>query len=243
MLLAGCAGLSVSGSSTTPTTESPTETYTPGQPLTTVDSPGCGDEFEREPPTDPTAESAKEFALACETSRVVSPDGYATRDATVLGRTDAGVYVRAKVLVGTETGRTVGTYLVGNGTYRRIQERNAPLDGYYQSDDHRENAAQNAHLLNFGDRDRRLRLTLTYLNTSPPRTVFNRTYSLLAGSGVALRPVTMRVGTYNATVRADGELLAAREYSLTEKQTGALVVVITPDGDLAVLRMEMEAPA
>lgn len=242
VLLAGCLGQYATPPGATPSTGPSTDATTSvsveagDRELVTVDSPGCGESFEREPPTDPTVEAATEFAIACETSRVVSPEGYAHREAVVLGSTDGAVYVRATVLVGTETGRTHGVYRVGDGSFRRVQARGRPVDDYFYSDDHRENAAIDALLLNFGDRDRTLRLTLSYLNASPAKTVFDRPYALASGAGVEIRPVTMRVGTYEATVSETGEELASWRFELTEERAGDVVVVIVPDGDVEVFR-------
>lgn len=222
LALSGCGGMPASD--------------TPGKPFTTISAAGCSDDFDRAPPAAPNATTAKSFALACETSRIVKPDEYVHRDADVIARGSAGFYVRASVLVGTETGRTSGVYFVGNGTYTRITAEHRDVDEYFHSENPDENSALDAYVLNFGDRDRRLRLTLTYLNRSPSEVVFNRSYSLSSGTGVVLAPVTMRIGTYDVTLAAGGEQITTERIQLTENRSSDLLVVIGPDGEPLIAR-------
>lgn len=243
LLSVGCLGpaMTDSGQSPTPTDSSPSvPAPTTGGPLVTVAEAGCGSAFQEQPPAAPTAASAKTFALECETSRIVTPDGYATRSASVLGRTTAGYYVRTNVLAGTETGSTNAIYFVGNGTYVRVPAEYRSIDGYFHSDDHTENAAQDAYLLNFGDRERDVRLSLAYHNTTPPKTVFNRSYTLQPRSGFFLAPVTMQVGTYRIAVWADGERVSSTRIVLTEEQSGALIVFISPDEEIRIFRSDVQ---
>ncbi|MFB6136615.1 MAG: hypothetical protein ABEJ04_07630 [Halobacteriaceae archaeon] len=224
-VLAGCSGAPVSDA--------------PGQPFTTISAAGCSDEFAGQPPPAPNATTATAFALACETSRLVEPDHYEYRTAAVLAHSESGFYVSASVLVGTETGGTSGVYFVGNGTYTRLVPDHQPVDSYFHSEDPAENTAQDAYLLNFGDESRSLRLSLTYLDESQSETVvFDRTYALAGDSGAEATPVTMRIGEYDATLSEDGELLATKRYTLSEEQSGDLVVVIEPDGDPLITRTE-----
>lgn len=249
VLVAGCAGLPIGESPSTtgtPTTTAPTTSSTvptttptdsaPGKPFTTVSSAGCGPSFDGPPPTAQNASAAKAFALACETSRIVTPDTYVDRDATVVGRTDAGFYVRANVLAGTETGDSTGIYVVGNGSYGRVHPEYISIADEFHSEDPEQNVGQDAYLLNFGPTERTLRLTLTYANTSPPKMVFNRAYTLASGTGVELSSVTARVGTYNATVWENGDPVRSYQFALSENRSNPLYFIVEPDGGMYVTR-------
>lgn len=222
VLAAGCTGLYDADAS--------------GGPLRTVSSPGCGDDFERTPLTNPNATAAKQFAVACETSRIVQPNGYVSRHVEVLAHGESGWYVRASVLVGTETGQTSAVYFVGGGEYSRVEPTREPVDDYFHSTNASENAALDASLLNFGEGDREPEVTLTYLNTSSPTEVFGRTYSLPSQSGVVVAPVTMRTGSYNVTLWDGDEPNETERIVLTEENATPLVFLIEPNGNTMLVR-------